>query len=228
MEGSMPLRKFPILVILLTTMWAVAPAKSTDPVPPPNYPFGDVPPQTLNHHPALSMTLGPLNVRLIGTNLKEVQKVIGSGEIHARGDAAENTRWLCYSNSDKEYSWRVWLMSNGEMDKPEGRISTIVAKILAESESIPSCPVLPPMFGVVVLNNGIWLNATQVDVLKKLGEPSLRKDSWFLYGGEQRVRNDPRAKAWRGKDWIEIGVLSLRFQSGKLVELWATISEDAE
>jgi len=50
----------------------------------------------------------------------------------------------------------------------------------------------------------------------------------LLYGSKQRFRKDPRAKAWRGEDWIEIGELSLRFQAGRVVELWAIISEDAE
>jgi hypothetical protein len=224
----MTLRIVPMLIICLSAIWAAAPAKCADPVPPPKYPFHDAPPYTLKRHPALSVTLGPLMVKFERTNLKEVQKVVGSGEIHAMGDAAENTLWLCYGSHDKEDYWQIWLLSGGEMDKPEGRIYGIVAKILPRSESKPSCPVLPTRFSSVVLNNGIWLNATHADVLKKLGEPSLRKDSWLLYSCERRFRNDPRAKAWRGNDWIEIGELSLRFQSGKVIELWATISESGE
>jgi hypothetical protein len=152
-EKIMTSRIVSMLIICLSAMWAAAPAKCADPVPPPNYPFHDSPPNTLKRHPALSVALGPLIVKLGKTNLKEVQKMIGSGEIHEKGDAAENTLWLCYSSFDKENSWRIWLMSNGEMDAPEGRIYGIVAKFLPGSESKPSCPTLPIKFSSVLLNN---------------------------------------------------------------------------
>lgn len=193
-----------------------------DVVYPPIFPTkGIAPAPTLKRHPTRSMTIGSVAIHFEKTKLEEVRKAMGIGEIHHRGDGAESSSWLCYSGKEGEVTWRIWLLSNGEMN-PEGQIYGIAAMRMAKVSSESSCPILPVAFQSVALDNGLWLNVTQSKIVRHLGNPSARSGGWFHYRSESVLKNDIRAKDRGGEDRVELGGFSVRFDSGRVVELWAT------
>ena len=191
---------------------------------PPRFPLDVVPKPTLKSAPSSTITLGPLKVTFDKTTLDEIRTEIGVGRIEHQDDAVESSYWLCYSVVGSGPKEKVWFLSHGEMGGPDHVIHGIAARALSDSSSVDTCSDLPQKFRTLSLDSGIWLGTTSTAIRKKLGEPSLSRDSWLHYESLRELRGDPRAKEWGADTFYEYGGFSVRIRGGIAVELWATLS----
>jgi hypothetical protein len=145
----------------------------------------------VHRKPATGLTMGRLTVVFEKTFLSDVLQEAG-GVITESGDAADHTLWLCYTIVDTKHPERIWLTSNGEMDRPAHAISGVIARNVAEG-STTDCPALPAALRSVSLSNGIWLGIPELRLVARFGvQPGIR-DRWhgYLYAGKRRGECKP-------------------------------------
>jgi len=131
--------------------------------------------------PTRGINMGPLRIQFEKTTLDEVRRAALVGEISQQGDAAENIYWLCYTNVQLGLTERIWVISNGEVGGFEHSVTEINAQLLPNGEATPDCPKLPPKLTPLSLDNNLWLNSTEDDLVKKLGIASHQTKSWRSY-----------------------------------------------
>lgn len=212
-----------LITILLMSAGVAPSAYSDGAISPPRFPFEVAPSPTLKSSPVSSVALGPVTIYFDKTTLGKALGKIKVGNISHEGDAGESVYWLCYSLTGPEGPERMWLLSHGEMGGPAHVISGVVAQVSSAAPAA-DCPELPPSLRPVRLDDKTWLGTPISAVLKKHGKPSLQREPWTHYESRRELPGDPRAKAFRAETFYELGSFSVRSQSGKVVELWATKS----
>jgi hypothetical protein len=176
------------LLLILCPLTPLSAASTDGGVFPPKLPDMKELPSTLKSMPVAEVTLGTLPVEFEITSLLDVEKATKIGRIFHRGDAGESEYALCYTIAFGSAQERIWL-SSGELGGPEHSIENFYAE--TGSNIAPnSCPALPTKFRPVSLSNSLWLGQTVSEVTKSLGQPSMKKDGWWLYSYSGKSPND--------------------------------------
>jgi hypothetical protein len=155
---------------------------------PPKLPDVNDLPSTLKSVPVTAVTLGTMSVEFEITSLLAVKKATKIGRILHRGDAGGSEYALCYTIAFGPAQERIWL-SSGELGGPEHSIENFYAETGSNVES-NSCPALPTNLRPVSLSNALWLGQKISHVTKRLGQPSVKKDGWWLYSYSGKASND--------------------------------------
>jgi hypothetical protein len=159
--------------------------------------------------PITSLWMGHTLIHLESTALEDIIKTIKSGKIEEQGDAANYVQWICYTTHDIVGPINIKL-SAFEIDG--GIASDIHAFRIGAADK--ACPELPTNFTPIRLNNNLWIMTRSSDVFRVFGKPTRRDGDWMHYETDRKIKI-------RGEDWVEHGMLSLRFWKGRVIELRA-------
>jgi hypothetical protein len=135
-----------------------------------------------------SVRVAKLPVVLEETKLTNVQKRLG-GSIGHRGDGSESLDWLCYYGADANGRWALWLESG---EKGGGAIDGFMLQRLDRDARMDRrCGDLRT--GEIELPMALKLGATEMQVRKILGKPTLKYRSTLVYGHEhaETLHNEP-------------------------------------
>jgi len=117
-------------------------------------------------------------VALEETSMKDAQTHLG-GEIGQKGDAGDAVEWLCFHGADERGTWVLWLES-GEIDG--GYVGSFQwRRIVKGAVFDPRCRDLGHRESQIKLPLPLALGANKSEVLKALGEPSLKDDEQLIY-----------------------------------------------
>ena len=138
---------------------------------------------TLKVQPAVGIQMGRQFVRFEQSTLADILKAAGRGLIAHHGDASGSEYFLCYTKPTGPLSFRVWVISNGEMGGPAHSVTEIVAhRVEAATAANEECPPLPRHLQPVALDRGIWIGTTRDQLRRKFGpESAARDDGWLVY-----------------------------------------------
>ena len=168
-------------------MLIAASATSSADTPPPKTPFDSQSwKASLKEKATDGMTMGSLRVKFEQTSLDDIRRAVSAGRISHQGDAGESIYWLCYTNIGASQIERIWLIAHGEMGGSNHSVTSISAQLLPDGKSTSDCPALPANMQPLSLDNHLWLNSPESDVLK-LGAPSYQKEPWRSYDYEGKV-----------------------------------------
>ncbi len=122
---------------------------------------------------AQGFQLGSFRGGFEDTKLEAVRKFVASGVIDRQGDAGDAEAWLCY---DLPGGQRVWL-SSGEISG--GAVDRITLWPAGTARS-SHCPAVPAGFAGVAVD-GIGLGTTEIELIKRLGQPGKRANGWLVF-----------------------------------------------
>ena len=163
--------------------------------------------------PVQPIHFGKLLLVLEKTTLADVRSALGSGAIFQNGDAGESLSWLCYTFASGMLDQTVWL-SSSEMGGGEVIDGVTAMQLNSKSPALRNCARLPRNYGSIHLANGLWLGATEAQVLSALGKPQKHGDSWsYVFegkDGEYAISSNLAFKLRGGK---VIGIVSSRLTS---------------
>ena len=202
---------------LLFAALIVASVQSIADTPPPIVPFNaETWKSASKEKPTTGVRMGSLHVMFEKTTLDDVRKAALIGEISEKGDAAGNVLWLCYTNLTATPIERIWVSSNGEMGGPEHVVDGVSAQYLPNGHATRDCPVLPENLKPLSLDQNLWLNSTESEVLNKLGAASHTVGLWRSYDYQGKMPG----KCGGGYDVLNN--LLLRIENGQVVFLNAS------
>ena len=184
-------------------------AKPSNNCVPPKLPNLDKIPATLPYPPVTKVILGKLIIEFEQTPLGKAQRLAGTGIIQHRGDAADSEDFICFTSG----SQRVWF-SSGELGGSQHIIDAFYAS--ASNSALKDsrfCPELSQQLRPISLGK-IWLGASQENLKNWLGEPSTKRDGWWLYSYSGKVN----------QDFDEVAIMGARVVHGKVVALFASKS----
>lgn len=148
---------------------------------PPSAPFDAIGwKPTATTKPSLGIKMGTFEVKWEETTLASVLAAAGRGAIQHQGDAGESVYWLCYT-VEGAHGHRLWVMAHGEMGGPEHAVTSITAEALKDAKGEKDCPILPVQLQPVVLSQGLWVGASEVNAQKILGQPSHTEGPWSSF-----------------------------------------------
>lgn len=141
------------------------------------------------------------------------------------GDAGDDNYWLCYYLLNGSDFRKIWISSSGEMGGPNHAVTAI--QVIDGGDSLVSpatsgCPLLPSPFNDLVLDHGIRIGMTREELVHTLGEPTVQKSNWIIYGYEGiygkniPIRNDQQIN---DNDFVESNWLEVRIINGLINEL---------
>jgi hypothetical protein len=131
-------------------------------LPPPSVPevFGSPASNHVPKKPSVGLHMGAFKLVFEKTTIDEMLQQVGSGVMHAQGDAGEAIAWLCYTV--RPLKERIWIIASAEMGGPEHRITNISASY-ANGVPTQDCPELPNRLMPLSLDKGIWLGMAADD-----------------------------------------------------------------
>jgi hypothetical protein len=175
-------------LLILCPLAPLSAASTHDSAFPPKLPDMNDLPSTQKSVPVTEVTLGTLPVKFEITSLLDVKKATKRGRILHRGDAGESEYALCYTIAIGHARERIWL-SSGELGGPEHSIESFYATAGSHIAS-NSCPALPTRLRPVSISNSLWLGQKASYITRRLGQPSVKKDGWWLYSYSGKASND--------------------------------------
>jgi hypothetical protein len=179
-----------------------ASATSFADTPPPKKPFDSFSwKASLKEKATEGITMGSLHVKFEQTTLDDVRRAASAGKISLQGDDGESIFWLCYTNLNSSQVERIWVISHGEMGGSTHSVTSISAQLLPGGKSTSDCPALPANMQPLALDNHLWLNSPESDVLK-LGAPSDQKEPWRSYNYEGKVPGDCEGGGFDLLNWL--------------------------
>lgn len=117
--------------------------------------------------PATGLHLGQFRIDFERTRLVEVALAIPSGPLSESGQDHGYFYWLCYTLEQAQQQ-RLWITSDGEFGGPERAMDGAIATALPEGEGATAdCPLLPPKYYPVSLDDGVWLGLTRLELAAK-------------------------------------------------------------
>ena len=162
----------PAMIVVLVALGA-----TVNTLPPPA-PFNAVSwKPTAKARPTTGMKMGSFEVKWEETTLASVVGAAGLGVIQHQGDAGESMYWLCYTIGAKN-AQRLWVIAHGEMGGPEHAVTNITAEASRGAKATKACPALPAKLQPVALTQGLWLGASEMNVVKLFGAPSHSQGPW--------------------------------------------------
>jgi hypothetical protein len=188
------------------------PVSSLAETPPPVAPFNAITwKATMKRKPSTGFRMGALRVRFEKTTLDDVRRAASVGEIAHRGDAGESAYWLCYTNLAPTQAERIWVVAHGEMGGPQHYVTNISAALLPNGSATADCPALPNNLKPLLLDNHLWLGASEGPAHAKLGSPSHQKNAWRSYNFQGKVPGNCEGGGFDLLAW-----LLLHFQNGRV------------
>jgi hypothetical protein len=124
------------------------------------------------------LRVGTANVVLEQTALKEVQALLG-GTIGHRGDAGEYLQWICVHGADPSGRWALWLESGETHGDAIGAF--VLRRIPALGHVDERCSTLSQTSQSVTLPVPLQLGASEGEVIKVLGRPTVRHNDILFY-----------------------------------------------
>ena len=173
-------------LLIAVSLWSAMGSVLAD-TPPPNTPsLAGNWPASMKTPPTRGVTLGKFSIGFEKTALADVLEAASRGFIAHQGDAGESIYWLCYTRVDTDISYRMWIVSDGEMGGGKHAVTMIAARRIADAKATEDCPLLPAKLQPVSLDVPIWIGTTDRDAERALGPPSHRQDMWrqFDYQGK--------------------------------------------
>lgn len=146
--------------------------------------------------------MGTFRVRFERTTLDDIRRAASAGEIAHRGDAGESAYWLCYTNISPRRVERLWVIAHGEMGGPEHFVTNVSAELLPDGSATPDCPALPNSLKPLLLDNHLWLGASEGAAHAKLGAPSYRKGAWRSYDFQGKARGNCEGGGFDLISWL--------------------------
>jgi hypothetical protein len=153
-----------------------------------------------------TLRVSDLLVRLEDTQLQDVRSKLG-GTIGSEGDGGDFYQWLCFYGADRNSTWALWLES-AEIDG--GRIGSFRWQRLSRNDVLDKrCQMLREM--EVELPVAVGLGIAEADVLKTLGQPTLRSGSELMYEHEHQ-------ESISGEPYTSNNTIAIRLRAGRV---WA-------
>jgi hypothetical protein len=181
---------------------------------------------TLRMQPAVGLRMGQLFVRFESTGLSDVLKSAGRGTIGHHGDAGGSEYFLCFTQTSNRRSFRVWVISHGEMGGSDHAVTEVFAQRVESADAASDgCPPLPSRLRPIALDRGIWLGTTRNELLKKLGQPSASHDDWLMFnflGTAPGTYLSSEGSAQKVVDWDITNILEARLKDGRIDAIWAS------
>ena len=163
--------------------------------------------------PVQPIQFGKMILVLEKSTLAGVRSQLGSGEIFQNGDAAEALSWLCYTLASGRSSQTVWL-SSSEMGGGKVIDGLTAMQFDSKAPAHRNCSRLPQTYGSIHLANGLWLGATQAQVLSTLGTPQKHGDSWsYVFEGKDGEYDISSELAFKFRGGKVVGIASSRVTS---------------
>jgi hypothetical protein len=174
-------------VACLAIALLAAAADEASPAPPPapwtvpSYRVANV-----SSDPVQPLRVGPLEIELESTTLKEIQSRVGRGTVAHSGDGGDSLHWLCFSLTRDHMPTTIVWFSSSEMGG--GDVVDAVTVIESPTKSArreKGCPSLPSEYRLARLENGLWLGSSERDVSTILGTPKTQGDSrHYVFDGK--------------------------------------------
>jgi hypothetical protein len=157
---------------------------------PPTWNFldGVVPKATVPKEMLATLRVSDLPITLEDTKMEDVRTILG-GTFGGRGDAGESDQWLCLNGADSSGRWVLWLES-GEIDG--GTVGSFQWQRLDQGAKLDRrCRLLGD--AKVVLPIALRLATGEAEVLKTLGQPTVRQGDRLIYVHEHQesIRGEP-------------------------------------
>ena|SRR5437879_5163542 len=124
------------------------------------------------------LRVGTANIVLEQTMMKEVQALLG-GTIGHRGDASESLKWICVHGADPAGQWALWLESGEIYGDAIGAFEW--RRIPALGQVDERCSTLSQTSQSIMLPVPLQLGASEVEVIKVLGRPTVRSNDILFY-----------------------------------------------
>jgi hypothetical protein len=156
-----------------------------------------------------------LDIVLDDTMMKEVQARLG-GALGNRGDAGTHLDWVCFQGADPSGRWALWLESNEVNGGAVGGIE--FRRIRATAVLDNRCRVLPKADSRVALPVSIQLGIKETQVVKVLGEPTVRDGNKLVYFHEHE-------ETIRGEIFSAMNILTVLIRGGvvEAIQVWKTV-----
>ena len=162
--------------VAVACCFAVPSSAST---PPPTQPFDSATWLPISKSkPASELRLGEFLVRYEETTLADLVSAAGLGDIQQQGDAGGSIYWLCYTTGNDQ---RLWIIAHGEMGGSNHAVTDIAVQRIAKATPDSDCPSLPAEFQPLSFASGLWISATEGEVLAILGNASYSQGPWRVY-----------------------------------------------
>ena len=147
------------------------------------------------------------DITLEETSMEDAAKRFG-GTIGSKGDAGDFLEWLCLHGTDAADDWVLWLES-GEIDG--GYVGSFQWQRIQSGAAFDARCAALPSAGHVRLPVAVHLGSTEADVLKALGQPTLRSSERLIYLHEQD-------ESIRGEPYNSSNIVIVRVRNGRV---WA-------
>ena len=142
------------------------------------------------------------------TTMEDVQQHLG-GQIGSKGDVGDAEKWLCFHGTSRMGRWILWL-ENGEINGDS--VGSFEWQQLSENEVIdPRCRALRAAGSTITLPfPSLTLGATQSQVLKSLGSPTIKGNERLIYLHEHNLSS----KLGRDDHFISSNIVIVRLRKG--------------
>jgi hypothetical protein len=144
--------------------------------------------------PSSGMNMGNLKIKFEETNLAQVMRATGLGNIEQQGDAGEHVLWLCYTAVTDSKSLRLWIESSGEMGGPNNDITEIAVRLVPNGLVPSDCPVLPKRFAKLNFGRRPWLGASEEAVKRTFGVGLVQAGKQYFIGYDGKVSDDGKCE----------------------------------
>jgi hypothetical protein len=167
-----------LAAFVLVTLWTLTARSAGGPVAPPVLPQLDKALATLPFPAVDRVVLGTLTIEFERTTLDEILRSAGVGSIMHRGDASDSEYWICFAESSAVLIW----ITSSPIAGPRHTVNGFIAEAYGSPKrGSVRCPELPAHLRPASVGNSIWVGSTAKQLRSWLGEPSARKDGWWLY-----------------------------------------------
>jgi hypothetical protein len=164
------------------------------------------PKATVSREILATLRVSDFSIRLEDTKMEDVASTLG-GTLGGRGDAGDSVEWLCLYGTDGSGPWVIWLES-GEIDG--GTVGSFQWQRLAKSAVLDRrCQMLGE--AKVELPIALRLGTGEAEVLKNLGQPTVRHGNRLIYVHEHQ-------ESIRGEPYISENIVAVLLRAGRV---WA-------
>lgn len=124
------------------------------------------------------LKIGRIHITFETTSWSDLRRQIGSFKLRHQGDASDAETWTCFTVGQPNRRVQIWL-SGSEMTGGEWIDGVTAAK--GTPWPVHECPLVDVGPGLITLDNGIWIGATQAQLQKRLGKPTAARSTSIMY-----------------------------------------------
>jgi hypothetical protein len=175
---------------------------------PPDWNFPQEVKATVPKEMLKSLRVSTVGVTLEQTRLDKVGQALGA-EIGAKGDAGDAMQWLCLRGKRGGNDWILWLES-GEIDG--GYVGSFQWQSISGAAKIDDRCHGFTGTAAIKLSLPLKLGMTEAELLKVLGQPSLRRGERFIYLHEHEGSSN-------GIPFDSSNIVIVRIRAGKVTSI---------